>query len=101
MNVNKVLGEEIRFLRKRSLLSGKELAEAFGISQQHLSRIERGEVQWNISFLIKVCSFFNIPMIHFIKLIEKESSYMYFDNDISETYEIIAVKSNDKVGGWR
>ncbi|WP_322091154.1 helix-turn-helix domain-containing protein [Proteus mirabilis] len=58
MDINKILGREIKFLRKRSLLSGCELAKAFGISQQHLSRIERGEVQWSVSFLLRVCAFF-------------------------------------------
>ena len=95
MTADEILGQEIRSLRKGLSMTGCELAKNFGISQQHLSRIERGEVQWSISFLIKVCVFFDIPMIYFIKLIEKETSYFSFDKQhIYESYEITTVSNH-------
>lgn len=98
MDINKILGREIKFLRKRSLLSGCELAKAFEISQQHLSRIERGEVQWSVSFLLRVCAFFDIPMIHFIKLIEKEtSSFSIVDNNLCQ-FEFIEINNRRRIG---
>ncbi|HID7804204.1 TPA: helix-turn-helix domain-containing protein [Proteus mirabilis] len=98
MNINKILGREIKFLRKRSLLSGCELAKAFGISQQHLSRIERGEVQWSVSFLLKVCVFFDVPMTHFIKLIEKEiSPFPIVDNKLHQ-FEFIEINNRRRIG---
>lgn len=91
--VDKILGQEIRSLRKSLSMTGRELARAFNISQQHLSRIERGEVQWSIFFLIKVCTFFDIPMIHFIKLIEKETSIFYLDEEIHNVTSVIYNKN--------
>ena len=58
MDINKILGREIKFLRKRSFAVRMRIGKKpFGISQQHLSRIERGEVQWSVSFLFRVCAF--------------------------------------------
>ncbi|EKT60740.1 helix-turn-helix domain-containing protein [Providencia burhodogranariea] len=42
-NVNQIVGKEIRKRRKKLGLSGIELAELIGISQQQISRYERGE----------------------------------------------------------
>lgn len=93
--VDKVLGQEIRFLRKHLSMTGQELAKAFGISQQHLSRIERGEVQWSVSFLLKVSIFFDVPMIYFIKLIEKETSdFDFYNKDFNEIYAITSIVNN-------
>lgn len=41
-NVNQIVGKEIRKRRKELGLSGAELAGLVGISQQQVSRYERG-----------------------------------------------------------
>ncbi|MEY0874462.1 helix-turn-helix domain-containing protein, partial [Providencia manganoxydans] len=43
INVNRIVGREIRKRRKHLGLSGIELANLVGVSQQQISRYERGE----------------------------------------------------------
>ncbi|MEX6209206.1 MULTISPECIES: helix-turn-helix domain-containing protein [Providencia] len=43
-NVNRIVGKEIRKRRKHLGLSGFELANLVGVSQQQISRYERGSV---------------------------------------------------------
>ena len=49
-------GAEIRFIRRRSDLSGKEFAERIGITPQHLSRIEndKGNKSKSLDLLIRL-----------------------------------------------
>jgi len=48
------LSIEIAEFRQQQGLSQKELAEKSGISQQHISKLERGE-NFNITTFLKVC----------------------------------------------
>ncbi|MEM8201705.1 helix-turn-helix transcriptional regulator, partial [Morganella morganii] len=43
MNINKIVGEQIRAHRKEQGLSGSELGDKLKLSQQQVSRYERGE----------------------------------------------------------
>ena len=51
INVNWIVGREIRKRRKNLGLSGIELANIVGVSQQQISRYERGECNINIENL--------------------------------------------------
>ena len=55
-------GEELKFHRIKNKLSLKEVEEKTGISNQNLSRWERGEVLPNIDFCVKLADFYGITL---------------------------------------
>ncbi|EKT61917.1 TPA: helix-turn-helix domain-containing protein [Providencia alcalifaciens] len=59
-------GLEIKRLRKERGLSGKELANLLYISQQQISRYERGTVNFTIDFLFEICAALKISFLDFI-----------------------------------
>lgn len=62
------LAAEIEKLRRTKGISQKELAEKVKISQQELSRIERGKRNITIDTLFKISSGFDMmPVIKFVK----------------------------------
>lgn len=62
----KAVGYEIYLLRKRRLLSGKDLANLLDISQQQVSRYERGICNITIDMLIRVLDALKIPIQDFL-----------------------------------
>ncbi|HGN1704472.1 TPA: helix-turn-helix domain-containing protein [Providencia rettgeri] len=65
INVNRIVGREIRKRRKYLGLSGIELANLVGVSQQQISRYERGECNINIENLHILASALDTEMICF------------------------------------
>ncbi|MDW7590918.1 MULTISPECIES: helix-turn-helix domain-containing protein [Providencia] len=63
---SKAVGYEIYLLRKRRLLTGKKLAELLNISQQQISRYERGVCNITIDMLILVLTVLDMPIDEFI-----------------------------------
>ena len=53
LNLNYLLSE-IKTIRKNKNISQKTLAEKIGISQQHLSKIETGQIIPSLSTYIKI-----------------------------------------------
>ncbi|MEX0423684.1 helix-turn-helix transcriptional regulator [Providencia rettgeri] len=65
INVNRIVGREIRKRRKHLGLSGIELANLVGVSQQQISRYERGECNINIESLHTLANALDTEMICF------------------------------------
>ena len=65
INVNRIVGREIRKRRKHLGLSGIELANLVGVSQQKISRYERGECNINIENLHVLANALETEMICF------------------------------------
>lgn len=65
INVNRIVGREIRKRRKHLGLSGIELANLVGVSQQQISRYERGECNINIENLYVLANALETEMICF------------------------------------
>ncbi|BBU94414.1 MULTISPECIES: helix-turn-helix domain-containing protein [Providencia] len=77
INVNRIVGREIRKRRKHLGLSGIELANLVGVSQQQISRYERGECNINIENLHTLANALDTEMICFFiddVFINKESN---------------------------
>ncbi|EMI5492701.1 helix-turn-helix transcriptional regulator [Providencia stuartii] len=76
-NVNQIVGKEIRRRRKKLGLSGIELADLIGVSQQQISRYERGECNITLGNLLNLAKALETDLICFfnddIFLIEKYS----------------------------
>ncbi|MBP6123062.1 MULTISPECIES: helix-turn-helix domain-containing protein [Providencia] len=77
LNVNQIVGSEIRKRRKRLGLSGMELANLIGVSQQQISRYERGECNINLENLHVLADALNTDMISFFKddIFESKDKY--------------------------
>lgn len=74
MSINIDIGKMIKFKRKEKGLSGELLAEKIGVSQQQLSRYERGINDIKVNTLYSITQALNIPIDSFFsELIENES----------------------------
>lgn len=65
-NVNQIVGKEIRKRRKNLGLSGMELADLIGISQQQVSRYERGECNITLENLFSLAKALEVSLIYFL-----------------------------------
>lgn len=65
-NVNQIVGKEIRKRRKKLGLSGMELADLIGISQQQISRYERGECNITLENLFSLAIALEVSLIYFL-----------------------------------
>lgn len=75
MDVKKVIGENIRRLRKENKMTQEELAAKLGITRQQLHRIETGEQGTPVDRLDVLGSIFGVPRSYFLEEhvdIEKE-----------------------------
>ncbi len=59
---NNVLGNKIRQLRKAKGLSQERLAEKAGLTQQHVSLIEKGSFLPGMSTISRIAKVFNVPI---------------------------------------
>ncbi|EJD6374372.1 helix-turn-helix transcriptional regulator, partial [Providencia rettgeri] len=62
----KSVGLKIRALREANGMSGKELSSLLGISQQHQSRYENGEVNIHVDTIYQLSQIFNIDPAYFL-----------------------------------
>ena len=61
-NLNLIIGNNIKELRKANKLTQLELAERLNYSNKAISRWESGEVIPDVETLDKLCEVFNIPI---------------------------------------
>jgi len=61
------LGEKLRTLRKQQSLSQAELSDMLGVSQRHVSGIERGEKVPSLEILLKISRIFDVSSDQLIK----------------------------------
>lgn len=64
-NVNQVVGKEIRKRRKKLGLSGVGLADLIGVSQQQISRYERGECNITLDNLLNLAKALETDLVSF------------------------------------
>lgn len=65
--VDKLIGQRIQVKRRELGYSAEKLAEYVGISQQQLSRYERGTNKINVAHLVNIASFLNTPISWFFQ----------------------------------
>lgn len=69
-NENKLLleiGQRIKTIRTKKGLTQEQVAEIVGISQKHLSRIEKGYHNPRFDMIIKIANALNVPTDAFAK----------------------------------
>ncbi|HEC8327919.1 TPA: helix-turn-helix transcriptional regulator [Providencia rettgeri] len=63
--ISKSVGLKIRSLRESHGMSGKKLSILLGISQQHQSRYENGEVNIHVDTIYQLAEIFNVSPTYF------------------------------------
>ncbi len=63
--ISKSVGLKIRSLRESYGMSGKDLSILLGISQQHQSRYENGEVNIHVDTIYQLAQIFNVSPTYF------------------------------------
>lgn len=80
-NINKIIGNNIRYIRKSNKLSQEKFAEQVELSPQFVSDVERGIQGISLATAIKICNTMNCsPVILFANLIK----YDNYNNDIDK-----------------
>lgn len=59
---SKIIGARIRLLRKNQKMSIQELSNLLGISQQHQSRQELGEIRIHVDTLFRIAEIFGVSV---------------------------------------
>lgn len=62
VSINEFVGSRVFRKRKEQGYSGQQVADSLGISQQQLSRYERGRSQINIGFLVRIAALLQTPV---------------------------------------
>lgn len=102
---DKLVGQRIQMRRKEKQMTAAELAEEVDISQQQLSRYERGTNKINIGHLIRIAlclgtpiSWFFIDCLEDLKLDNTQSKYSStIETELKVRFEQVWGKlSNDK-----
>lgn len=65
--LDKQIGQKIKAFRKKKNLTTKELGMCIHVSQQQVSRYERGINQINIDLLAELSFLFGVPIFEFLK----------------------------------
>lgn len=72
-NIKKEIGKRIKELRHKKNESQEEFADAIGLSQNSISKIERGEVALTLDNLIRLTEHFNVSFDYICSGSNKES----------------------------
>lgn len=63
MDTNQCIGRRIKYFRKQKGLKQRELAEMLGISLSYMSQLESGKSNINVSMLLDIANFLELPSI--------------------------------------
>ncbi len=66
-DINKILGENIRTIRKSNNLTQEQLADKLNINTNYLSQIENGKSSISLDTAIKICQITNSSTIALFK----------------------------------
>ena len=93
------LGHKIKTLRNAKRLSQEKLAEKADLTQQHISRIEKGMTYPGVATLTKIAKAFNIPLDDLVEtgIKDREDRYTF---DILRKLEFLGIEDKLKVTGY-
>lgn len=88
----KEVGQRLKQLREEHSYSQTQVAEYLGIDQSNLSKIERGERNFKLSSLIKLCSLYNCSQEYILcRSDEYDKSDIAFRADGKVDLNVIAI----------
>ena len=73
-NINKLIGERIKIIRKSKKFTREKLSELTGLSVDFLGRVERGERSLSIPSLLNISESLSIRVSEIIEINLKESN---------------------------
>ena len=80
-HINKIIGNNVRFIRKSNKLSQEKFAELLDLSPQFISDLERGVQGISLTTMIKICNTMKCsPMVILSNLIEFDN----YNNEIDD-----------------
>ena len=83
-HINKIIGNNVRFIRKSNKLSQEKFAELLDLSPQFISDLERGVQGISLTTMVKICNTMKCsPMIILSNLIEFDNYNNEMDNFIN------------------
>lgn len=71
MELNKIIGYNLKFLRYKSKLSQEKFYEQYNLNPKYLACIERGEINISVNFLQKLSKILNVDMNYLITYNQK------------------------------
>lgn len=93
------LGHKIKTLRKSKKLSQEKLAEKADLTQQHISRIEKGKTFPGIATLSKITKVLDVPLESLIDIDVKNKEDRY-TLEILRKLEFLGVDDKHKIEGY-
>lgn len=66
MDLNKIIGKNLKFIRFQSGLSQERFYEKYNLNSKYLACIERGEINISVNFLQKLAKILNVSIIDLI-----------------------------------
>ena len=80
--IDKLIGKRIQLKRKEKGLSAEKLAELMDVSQQQLSRYERGVNKINVAHLVELANLLQAPISYFFIdcMQQQEWNHDYYDD---------------------
>ncbi len=86
-------GQKLRWLRKNTRISQKELAEYLEVSQHNIVGYENGSISIPFLVIIKICEFFKISTLdYFIEHESLEEEIAYYRINIYDYYSPMAIE---------
>ena len=83
-HINKIIGNNVRFIRKSNKLSQEKFAELLDLSPQFISDLERGVQGISLTTMVKICNTMKCsPMVILSNLIEFDNYNNEMDNFIN------------------
>ena len=80
-HINKIIGNNVRFIRKSNKLSQEKFAELLDLSPQFISDLERGVQGISLTTMVKICNTMKCsPMVILSNLIEFDN----YNNEIDD-----------------
>lgn len=66
MDLNKIIGKNLKFIRFQSGLSQEKFYEKYNLNSKYLACIERGEINISVNFLQKLSKILNVSIMDLI-----------------------------------
>lgn len=82
--ISEVLGQRIRYYRKKMKLSQEELAELADLHPTYIGQLERGEKNASIETIYKISIALQIPLIQLLEKIDEYPSSTFPQNTITD-----------------
>jgi transcriptional regulator with XRE-family HTH domain len=92
------IGNKVKDIREKSRLSQTQLAHCLDVDQSNISKCEKGERQFTIDALEKLCNLFGCEMADLLDLQKPvETLNFAFRADTIENEDLIAISDINKI----